>query len=156
MDEFLEEEGKLEHGFTLADLLEEIDIGDGDRPRLTFIVANLGLEYKQELKNLLKEYKDCFAWEYYEMPGLDRSIVEHRLPIKPGYRYGARQCNPKILLDIKAEITRLIEANFIRQCRYAEWISNAVLSTRRMENCECALILGILTRPRRWMAILCR
>ena len=63
------------------------------------------------------------------MPGLDRSIVEHRLPIKPGYRpyqQGARRCNPKILPDIKAEITRLIEANFIRQCRYAEWISNVV------------------------------
>ena len=60
------------------------------------------------------------------MPGLDRSIVEHRLPIKPGYLYGARQCNPKILPDIKAEITRLIEANFIRQCCYAEWISNVV------------------------------
>ena len=44
------------------------------------------LKYKQELVKLLKEYKDCFAWEYYEMPGLDRSIVEHRLPIKPGYR----------------------------------------------------------------------
>ena len=29
------------------------------------------------------EEKDCFAWEYYEMPSLDRSIVEHRLPIKP-------------------------------------------------------------------------
>ena len=28
--------------------------------------------------------------------------------------------------DIKAEITRLIESNFIRQCRYAEWISNVV------------------------------
>ena len=28
--------------------------------------------------------------------------------------------------DIKAEITRLIEAKFIRQCRYAEWISNVV------------------------------
>jgi len=41
MDEFLEEEWKLEHGFTSADLLEEIDIGDGDRPRLTFISANL-------------------------------------------------------------------------------------------------------------------
>ena len=24
------------------------------------------------------------------------------------------------------EITKLIEANFIRQCRYAEWISNVV------------------------------
>ena len=86
MDEFLEEEGKLGHGFTSADMLEEIDIGDGDRPRLTFISTNLDPEYKQELKKLLKEYKDCFAWEYYEMSSLDRSIVEHRLHIKPGYR----------------------------------------------------------------------
>ena len=63
------------------------------------------------------------------MPGIDRSIVEHRLPIKLGYRpyhQGARRCNPKVLPDIKAEITRLIEAKFIRQCRYAEWISNVV------------------------------
>ena len=117
MDEFLEEEGKLGQGFMSADLLEEIDIGDGDRPRPTFISANLDHKYKHELKSLLKEYKDCFAWEYYEMPGLDRSIVEHRFPIKPGYRphqQGARRCIIKILLDIKAEITRLIEANFIR------------------------------------------
>jgi hypothetical protein len=35
---------------------------------------------------LLKEFKDCFAWEYYEMPGLDRSIVEYRLPIRQGYQ----------------------------------------------------------------------
>jgi len=116
-DEFLEEEGKLGQGFTSADLLEEIDIGDGDRPRPTFISANLDPKYKQELKSLLKEYKDCFAWEYYEMPGLDRAIVEHRLPIKPGYRpyqQRARRCNPMILPDIKAGITWLIEANFIR------------------------------------------
>ena len=64
MDEFLEEEGKLGHGFMSADMLEEIDIGDGDKPRPTFISANLDPEYKQKLKNLLKEYKDCFAWEY--------------------------------------------------------------------------------------------
>ena len=63
------------------------------------------------------------------MPGLDRSIIEHRLPIKYGYRpfqQGARQCNPKVLPDKKVEITRLIEAKFIRQCRYVEWISNVV------------------------------
>ena len=68
-------------------MLEEVDIrdGDGDRPRPTFISAKLDPEYKQELVKLLKEYKDCFAWEYYEMPGWDRAIVEHRLPIKPGY-----------------------------------------------------------------------
>jgi len=64
------------------------------------------------------------------MPSLDRSIVEHRLPIKFGFRshqQPARRCNPNILPDIKAEISKLIEAKFIRQCRYAEWISNVVL-----------------------------
>src|SRR6185436_8703412 len=129
MDEFLEDEEKLGHGFTSADALEEVDIEDGDRPRLMFISAKLDLEYKQELVKLLKEYKDCFAWEYYEMPGLDRSIVELRLPIKPGYRphqQGSRRCNPKILPDINTEITKSIEAKFIRQGRYAEWISNVV------------------------------
>ena len=94
-----------------------------------FICAKLDSEYKHELIKLLKEYKDCFPWEYYEMLGLDRSIVEHRLLIKSGYQpfqQGARRCNPKVLPDIKAEIMRLIEAKFIRQCRYAEWISNVV------------------------------
>jgi hypothetical protein len=50
------------------------------------------------------------------MPGLDLPIVEHWLLIKPGYQpyqQGARQCKSEVLPDIKAEITRLIEAKFI-------------------------------------------
>ena len=43
MDEFLEE-GKLGLVFTSADILEEIDIGDGDRLRPTFISATLDPE----------------------------------------------------------------------------------------------------------------
>ena len=104
MDQFIREDGKLGHGFTSADSLEMIDLGDGTKPRPTYISANLDPEYKCKLTNLLKEFKDCFAWEYHEMSGLDRSIVEHRLPIKPGYwpyQQPARWCNPKILPDIK-------------------------------------------------------
>ena len=102
MDQFLEDEGKLGHGFMSADALEEVDIGDGDRPRLMFISAKLDPEYRHELVDLLKEYKDSFAWKYYEMTGLDRSIVEHQLPIKLGYwphQQGSRRCNSKILPD---------------------------------------------------------
>jgi hypothetical protein len=75
-------DGKLGHGFMSADKLEEIDIEDDDKPRPTFISANLESSFREELIKLLKEYKDCFAWDYSEMPGLDCSIVEHRLPIK--------------------------------------------------------------------------
>jgi hypothetical protein len=79
-------DGKLGRGFMSADKLEEVDIGNGDKPRPTFISANLESGFREELIRPLKEYKDCFAWDYSEMPGLDRSIVEHRLPIKPGFR----------------------------------------------------------------------
>jgi hypothetical protein len=30
------------------------------------------------------------------------------------------------LADVKKEVERLLDANFIRPCRYAEWISNIV------------------------------
>jgi hypothetical protein len=78
MDRFADD-GKLGQGFTSADDLVEIDIGNGDRPRPTFISAKLDSKCNQQITNLLKEYKYCFAWDYTEMPGLDRSIVEHRL-----------------------------------------------------------------------------
>ena len=39
-------DGKLGHGFTSADELEEIDIGPGDRPRPTYASAKLDPEYK--------------------------------------------------------------------------------------------------------------
>jgi hypothetical protein len=80
------DEGKLGYGFTSADELEEIDIGPGDKPRPTFISKKLNPELQEPMIVLLKEYADCFAWDYTEMPGLDRSIIEHRLPLKPGFR----------------------------------------------------------------------
>jgi hypothetical protein len=123
-------DGKLGRGFMSPDKLEEIDIGDGDKPRPTFISTNLDSDFREELIKLLKEYKDCFAWDYSEMPGLDRSIVEHRLPIKPGhkpYKQPPQKIyKDEVLADVKKEVERLIEANFIRPCRYAKWISNIV------------------------------
>ena len=81
----LAEDGKLGFGFTPADDLEEINIGPDDHPRPTYINKKLEREAKSQHTNLLKEFAGCFAWEYHEMPSLNRSIVEHRLPIKPGF-----------------------------------------------------------------------
>jgi ribonuclease HI len=78
---------------------------------------------------LLKGYADCFAWDYTEMPRLDRSIVEHRLPLKSGFRpfqQRARQMKAEVLVEVKKEVEKMLEAGFIRTCRYAEWISSVV------------------------------
>ena len=39
---------------------------------------------KDEIIALLHDFKDCFAWHYHEMPGLDRGLMEHKLSIKEG------------------------------------------------------------------------
>jgi hypothetical protein len=44
-----------------ADPLEEIDIGDGITPRLTFANRNMSLEHKNAIIKLLRDYVDCFA-----------------------------------------------------------------------------------------------
>jgi hypothetical protein len=143
-------DGKLGRGFMSTDKLEEIDIGDGDKPRPTFISANLDSSFREELIKLLKEYKDCFAWDYSEMPGLDRSIVEHWLPIKPGfkpYKQPPRRIyKDEVLADVKKEVEILIEANFIRPCRYAEWISNIVSVYKKNENMRVCIDFRDLNR----------
>jgi hypothetical protein len=63
------------------------------------------------------------------MPGLDRSIIEHRLPLKTGFwsfQQRAHQMRTEVLLEVKKEIEKMLEAGFIRLCRYAEWISSIV------------------------------
>jgi hypothetical protein len=101
-------DGKLGRGFMSADKLEEIDSGDGDKLRPTFISVDLDSSFRKELIRLLKEYKDCFAWDYSEMPGLDRSIVEHRLPIKPyfkPYKQPPRKIyKDEVLADVKKKL----------------------------------------------------
>jgi hypothetical protein len=82
----LADDGKLGYGFTSTDELEEIDIGPGDKPQPTFISKKLDPSLREPMIALLKEYSDYFAWDYTEMPGLDRSIVEHYLPLKKGFQ----------------------------------------------------------------------
>ena len=110
--EELDDMDKLGQGFTSAGPLEEVDIGDGLVTRPTFINKNLKADCKAKLIELLKEYVCCFAWEYHEMPGLSRELVEHRLPIKAGfrpYKQSARKFNLKTYDRIKEEIGRCLK-----------------------------------------------
>jgi hypothetical protein len=130
----LVDDAKLGYGFTSVNELEEIDIGLGDKPRQTFISKKLDLSLWEPMIALLKEYSDCFAWDYTEMPGLDRSIIEHWLPLKNGFQpfqQRARQMRTELLEEVKKEIEKMLEAGFISPCRYAEWISSIVSAQKK-------------------------
>jgi hypothetical protein len=63
------------------------------------------------------------------MPGLNRELVEHRLPIKAGfrpYKQGAQNFKLEIVERVKEEVDLLLQVGFIQPCRYADWVSNIV------------------------------
>jgi hypothetical protein len=59
--EDFDEVEKLGQGFSSADPLEEIDIGDEITPRPTIVNKNMSLEHKDVIIKLLKDYVDCFT-----------------------------------------------------------------------------------------------
>jgi hypothetical protein len=63
------------------------------------------------------------------MRDLSRELVEHRLPIKSGfrpYKQPTRRFNPIIYDRVKEEVERLLDVGFIQPCRYTELVSNIV------------------------------
>jgi hypothetical protein len=78
---------------------------------------------------LLKSFANYFAWGYIDMLSLNRDLVEHRLPIKQGfrpYKHSAQNFNPEVIVKVKDEVEWLLKAGFIQPCGYAEWVSNIV------------------------------
>ncbi|GKU99938.1 hypothetical protein SLEP1_g12712 [Rubroshorea leprosula] len=113
----------------VQDPLKEVNLGTEAEPCITFVSGLLPPEMRDNIICLLHEFKDCFAWDYSEMPGLDRELVEHRLPINKGYKpykQLPRRMSPKVILKVKEEVERLHKVGFIRIARYSEWLSNIV------------------------------
>jgi hypothetical protein len=97
--------------------------------RSTYISTKIDKEFKAQIAELLKKYKDCFAWDYHEMPGLSLEVVELKLPIKPDkkpVKQTPRRFAPQIQSKIKGEIERLLKWGFIRTARYVDWLTNIV------------------------------
>ncbi|CAL8085474.1 unnamed protein product [Prunus armeniaca] len=113
----------------VQDPLLEINLGTKDNHRPIYISGLMEPELRAKMEELLREFKDCFAWDYTEMPGLSRDLVEHRLPtvedFKP-FKQPPRRMSAEVELQVKEEIVRLVKAKFIRPARYVEWLSNIV------------------------------
>ena len=108
---------------------KEINLGIENDPRTVIISLNLNPEEESTLTQVLKEYKDTFAWTYEDMPGLDPALVEHRLPIKSGakaVKQKFRRLHPKTALQVKEEVDKLHKAKFIKVVLYPQWVANIV------------------------------
>ncbi|GKU89586.1 hypothetical protein SLEP1_g3710 [Rubroshorea leprosula] len=63
----------------VQDPLEEINLGSESEPKVTFISGSLEPQTRGQIVRLLHEFKDCFAWDYLEMPATPKD--EYPMPI---------------------------------------------------------------------------
>src|ERR1051325_2229630 len=92
--------------------LEAINLRSEEDKKEVNIGASLNSSVKRKLINLLKEYVDVFAWSYQDMPGLDTSIVEHHLPLKPEcppVKQKLRRVHPEMAEKIKKEVQKQLD-----------------------------------------------
>lgn len=82
-----------------------MNLSDNNDPGLVQIGFTLTQEERAELIKLLLEYMDVFAWSYHDMPGIDRNIGQHTIPLIPGSNpQKLRRMKPDVALKIRSEV----------------------------------------------------
>lgn len=82
-----------------------------DDPRLVSVSSNVTLEERERFKKKLIKHKETFAFSYE--PGIDRKIVEHRIPIIPGMKpvkQKLRRLRPEWAEMVREEVAKQLKA----------------------------------------------
>ncbi|XP_025662052.1 uncharacterized protein [Arachis hypogaea] len=101
-----------------------------DPTKFTFIGASTKGEERDKLVHFLKQNADLFAWTPADMPGIDPSVITHKLAINPAAQpvsQKKRNLGTEKRLASMAEAKKLIDAQFIREIRFTTWLANVVM-----------------------------
>lgn len=130
--------------------VEDIDgvpLVEGDSTSNLRIGSKLSEGLRRRLVYFLRPNSDYFAWSHLDMPGIDPEIIMHQLQVNPSHR-PTRQKRGKFApeRDIinNEEVKNLLEAGFIREVQYPEWLAN---SGRGQEKERKMAGLHLLHRP---------
>jgi hypothetical protein len=77
------------------------------------------------LKELIKKYKDVFAWTYKYLKGIPLELVQHKIEMDttiPPLDHAMYRLNPNYITTMKQDIDRLLIASFIH-VEVATWLS---------------------------------
>uniref|UniRef100_A0A2N9ERH4 Uncharacterized protein n=1 Tax=Fagus sylvatica TaxID=28930 RepID=A0A2N9ERH4_FAGSY len=110
--------------------LDMVKLEDEHPERTTRIGADLSPRMKESLIQFLKNNKDVFAWSHEDMPGIDPSIISHKLNVNPSLRpvkQKRRVFAPERNNAIMEEVDKLLTANFIMEVFYPDWLANVVM-----------------------------
>jgi hypothetical protein len=107
-------------------------------PRVLDKIVCIGTEASQEeqakLLGFLDKNSDVFAWSTFDLLGVSRDVIEHRLQVSPHARLKKqklRKMAEEKVKEAKTEVQRLLDAGFIREVKYPQWLANVVMVRKK-------------------------
>ncbi|XP_059627371.1 uncharacterized protein LOC132270190 [Cornus florida] len=130
--------GEEELGNLIEEPLVDVQIDHNKLERTTRVGIRLAEEEKRELIDFLSQNADVFAWSHSDMPGISPSSSCHSLnvnsnakPVRQRQRQRQRRFAPERNWIIAEEVDRLLDAGFIREVYYPDWLSNVVVVRKK-------------------------
>ena len=96
--------------------------------------SELPLEEKDELVRFLRRNVDVFAWDAYDAPGVDPSLICHHLNVNPSSipkKQPSRRPSQEHASAVRDEVMKLKKAGAIKEVFYPEWLANTVVVKKK-------------------------
>ena len=120
--------------------LDKVIIRD-DPERLFQVGAQLPLQEREQLVELLRRNVDVFAWDAYEAPGLDPKFICHHLNVNPSVtpkKQPLQHPSNEHVEAVKSEVIKLKQAGAIKEVFYPQWLTNTVVVKKKIGKwCVC-------------------
>ena len=103
--------------------------------------SELPLQEKEKLIRFLRRNVDVFAWDAYDAPGVDPSLICHHLNVNPSSipkKQPPRRPSKEHAGAVRDEVAKLKKAGAIKEVFYPEWLANTVVvkkKTRKWRVC---------------------
>ena len=113
-----------------TEALEDVPLDGDDPKKSTKIGADLEEKIKKGLICFLRKNIDVFTWSHEDMPGIDPSVITHRLNVHPSskpVRQKKRVFASKRDNAIREEVQKLTLMKFIWEVYYPDWLANVVM-----------------------------
>ena len=119
-------------GVKCEDLMK-ITIGD-DPEKFFQVGSQLPQQERDELVEFLKRNIDVFAWNTYEASRVDPNFICHHLNVNPlttPKKQPLRRPSKEHAEAVRQEVTKLKQAEAIKEVFYPEWLANTVVVKKK-------------------------
>jgi hypothetical protein len=112
----------------------KLNLETNAKPKMVKINAQLETGKVLELEQLLKDFKDVFAWTYKDLKGIPPKLAQHKIeldttiPLTHQTRY---KLNPNYATIIKQNINKLLATRFIQFVKEVKWLSPIVVVPKK-------------------------